>query len=158
MLMTRSLAVFGAMLSLAAFVAGLSVTAGTPQVLPRPGVDVRPQDSRIVEPLPLPVSGTLQVTAASTLPVQIVGADGAPLRVQVVNPPPVAPGVPVEQGRCHRIELEGDPESQALSRVEEVRGAWVKVRLTKPGGARARAISWVNTARALRFSEAVACE
>ena len=90
--MKRPLACVVAILGLAALVAGIGAAADAPQVLPRPGVDVRPQDSRIVEPVPLPVSGTVQVVAAATLPVDVVGAEGAPLRVQVVNPPNCRPG------------------------------------------------------------------
>jgi hypothetical protein len=156
--MKRPWPLFVAMLGLAAFVAGIGAAADAPQVLPRPGVDARPQDSRIVEPLPLPVSGTVQVVAASTLPVQVLGAEGTPLRVQVVNPPVAAPGAPVEQGRCYRIDLEGDAVDPPLSRVEEVRGSWLRVRTVKRGAPGARPLSWINTARVLRISEAVACE
>jgi hypothetical protein len=156
--MKRSWAVSGVMLSLTAVVAMAGAVAGTAQVLPRPGVDVRPQDSRIVEPVPLPVSGTVQVVAAATLPVQVVGAEGAPLRVQVVNPPQPAPGVPVEQGRCYSIDLESAAAKQPLSRVEEVRGSWLRVRIVRGAAPGERAVSWINAARALRISEAVACE
>ena len=155
--MKRPLACVVGILGLAALVAGVGA-ADAPQVLPRPGVDVRPQDSRIVEPVPLPVSGTVQVVAAATLPVHVVGADGAPLRVQVVNPPTAAPGPPVERGRCYRIDLEGEAANRPLSRVEEVRGSWLRVRIVKGGATDGPAVSWINTARAARISEAVACE
>ena len=156
--MKRPLACVVAILGLAALVAGIGAAADDPQVLPRPGIDARPQDSRIVEPLPLPVSGTVQVVAASTLPVQVLGAEGTPLRVQVVNPPSPAPGVPVETGRCYRIDVEGDAADPPLSRVEQVRGGWVRVRIVKGDAPGMRAVSWINAARALRISEAVACE
>jgi hypothetical protein len=158
MLMKRSLACIGALLGLGALAAGMGAAADAPQVLPRPGVDARPQDSRIVEPVPLPVSGTVQVVAAANLPVHVVGAEGAPLRVQVVNPPQPAPGVPVEQGRCYSIDLEGAAANQPLSRIEEVRGSWLRVRVVRGAAPGERAVSWINATRALRISEAVACE
>jgi hypothetical protein len=142
----------------AAVIVTTARATGTTTQLPLPGVDTRPMDSRIVEPLPLPVTGSMQVTASATLPVQVVDAGGTPLRVQVVNPPAPVPGAPVEQGRCYQMDVDGDTRSQVLWRVEDIRGSWLRVRAVKGAAVNDRVVTWINADRALRISEALSCE
>jgi hypothetical protein len=117
--------------------------------LPRPGEDPRPMSARIVDPLPLPVTGDVRVAASIPLP------------VQVANWPSTAALPFVEEGRCYFIDFNGGTRwRDSLWRVENVQGAWVRVRLAKAGAGASVDLDtgWFNTARVSRISDAVRCE
>jgi hypothetical protein len=105
--------------------------------------------ARIVDPLPLPVTGDVRVAASIPLP------------VQVANWPSTAALPFVEEGRCYFIDFNGGTRwRDSLWRVENVQGAWVRVRLAKAGAGASVDLDtgWFNTARVSRISDAVRCE
>jgi hypothetical protein len=117
--------------------------------LPRPGEDPRPMSARIVDPLPLPITGDVRVAASK------------PLLVQVANWPSTAAPPFVEVGRCYFIDFNGGTRwRDSLWRVDNVQGPWVRVRLAKagPGVSMEQDTAWFNTARVSRISDAVRCE
>jgi len=139
---------FVVMLCLMAAAATLWTSRASAQ-LARPGEDPRPMSSRIVDPLPLPVTGDVRVTATTPLPVQIANAPST-------GAPPF-----VEERRCYFIDFNGGTRwRDALWRVETVQGSWVRVRLARavPGASQDLDAAWVNTAQASRISDAVQCE
>jgi hypothetical protein len=139
---------FVVMLSLAAALATLWTSPVSGQ-LPRPGEDWRPMPARIVDPLPIPVTGDLRVDTSRPLPVQVVS-----------SPSSAAPAF-LERGHCYFIDFNGGTRwRDALWRVEEVQGLWVRVRLAKAGipVTGDPDAAWFNTARVSRMSDAVPCD
>lgn len=130
----------------------VAVTLWTSQAsaqLARPGEDPRPMAARIVDPLPIPITGEVKVTATTPLP------------VQVANPPSAGAPAFVEERRCYFIDFGGSTRwRDALWRVETVQGSWVRVTLARaaPGSSESPDAAWFNTARASRISDAVQCE
>lgn len=136
----------------AAAAAGLWTPRASAQ-LARPGEDPRPAATRIVEPLPLPVTGDVRVTG------EVRVEASRPLLVQVANPASAAPPF-VEPGRCYFIDLTGGPTwRDALWRIEGIQGLWIQVRHARAAtGAAAAETTWVNTASVSRMSDAMPCE
>ena len=101
-----------------------------------------------MDPLPLPVTGTVQVTATQPLPVTIVKASGTDGSM-VVRP-----------GLCYVFEAQTSLGSrEPIWRVETVEGTWAKARaVSSPAPAEHAVLSgWVNLAALVRISDPVAC-
>jgi hypothetical protein len=138
------------MLCLIAVAAALWTSRASAQ-LARPGEDPRPMSARIVEPLPLPVTGEVTVTATVPLPVRI---ENAP-----TNAAPAAPPF-VEGGRCYFMDFTGAARwRDVLWRIDNVQGSWVRARPARAAGASLDTdTAWFNTARLSRISDPVRCE
>ena len=117
------------------------VTAAQQIGLPRPGEDTRALSARLVDPVPLPVTGRVEITSAGPLPVTVVpGTDPT--------------GTPLEPGRCYALDLTG-ARLESGWRVDAVRGDWVHAQRLRDGAAEPG--QWLNTARLSRVSDPVAC-
>jgi len=139
---------FVVMLCLIAAAANLWTSPASAQ-LARPGEDPRPMSSRIVDPLPLPITGEVTVTASTPLPVRIA------------NPPSTAALPFVEERRCYFIDFKGGTRwRDVLWRVDTVQGSWVRVRPARTVSSANEDLdaAWVNTAKVSRISDAVRCE
>jgi hypothetical protein len=148
---TTCLRVFGLVVTLS-LVAG-AVSMWTPRAsaqLARPGEDPRPMSARVVEPLPLPVTGEVSVTASAPLPVRIAGAAGSAA--------PAAPSF-VEEGRCYFIDLTGATRWRDVPwRVEGVQGSWVRARPARAGAGVDPDVAWFNLTRVSRISDPMRCD
>ena len=117
--------------------------------LARPGEDPRPMSARIVDPLPLPISGDVRVTTTTPFPVRVENA-----------PPSPAPPF-MEEGHCYFMDFTGATRwRDVLWRVERVHGLWVRARAVRAeaGAATDTDPAWFNTARMSRISDALRCE
>jgi len=108
--------------------------------------------ARVVEPLPLPITGEVTVTASTPLPVRIANA-----------PSTAAPAVPqfVAEGRCYFLDVTGAARwRDVLWRVESIEGAWVRARPARAAAGTSvdQDPAWFNTARMSRISDAMRCE
>ena len=108
--------------------------------------------ARIVEPLPLPITGEVTVTASTPLPVRIANA-----------PSTAAQAAPrfVEEGRCYFLDLTGAAQwRDVLWRVESIDSAWVRARPARAAAGTSvdQDPAWFNTARMSRISDAMRCE
>jgi hypothetical protein len=117
--------------------------------LARPGEDPRPMASRIVDPLPLPVTGEVRLVAST------------PLLVQLANAPATSAPPFVAQGRCYYIDLDGGTRwRELLWHVNDVQGGWVHVRPARASSRPSVGLDagWINLARAARISDELRCE
>jgi len=142
---------FVVMFGLMAGAASLWTSRASAQ-LARPGEDPRPMSARIVEPVPLPVTGEVTVTASTPLPVRIANA-----------PSTAAAAVPqfVAEGHCYFLDLTGAARwRDVLWRVESIEGAWVRARPARAAAGTSvdQDPAWFNTTRMSRISDAVRCE
>jgi hypothetical protein len=122
---------------------------GVNDQLPRPGEDPRPMSARIVDPIPLPITGDVRVTTST------------PLAVRIEHLPPSAAPPFMEVGRCYFMDFNGGSRWRVvLWRVENVQGPWVRARPVRAeSDARTDTdIAWFNTARVSRISDALRCE
>lgn len=130
----------------------VAVALWTPRAnaqLARPGEDPRPMASRIVDPLPLPVTGEVRL-AAST-----------PLLVRIANAPATSAPPFVGKDRCYFIDLDGGSRwREVLWRVDDVQGEWVHVRpgRANPGASVGVDAGWINLARVARISDELRCD
>ena len=121
------------------------LTAAQQIGLPQPGEDTRAVSARIVEPVPLPVTGRVEVTTSGALPVTLV------------DPPPgLNPArAPLDPGRCYALDLTG-ARLEPVWQVDGVRGDWVHVQRLHGGNGEPVA-QWLNTTRLSRVSDPIAC-
>jgi hypothetical protein len=129
--------------------------AQTPQVgLARPGEDPRPLTARLIDPLPLPVTGDVQITGSTPLRVTAE----TPVPVHVVNASAGAELPPfIEAGRCYQIDFTGQG-LDAVWRVEQVAGTWLRAQRLGDAAATAAGRVWVNASRVVRLAEVARCQ
>jgi hypothetical protein len=148
---TRLLSAFGLVVTLVLVVGAASLwTSRASAQLARPGEDPRAMSARIVEPLPLPVTGEVTVTATAPLPVRISDAPGSAALA--------APSF-VEEGRCYFLDLTGATRwRDVLWRVEGVQGSWVRARPARISAGVDADAAWFNLTRVSRISDPMRCD